>query len=302
VRLEDIRQVLIVGAGTMGQQICLQCAMHGYAVVLYDIAPDRLETALAQVKAYTAHLVTAQHLTPVEAEATLARISLTTNPETAAAEADLLSESVPEDPGLKAKVLAQFNALCPARTIFTTNTSTLVPSMFAEATGRPAQFAALHFHSYVWLSNVVDLMPHPGTSTETLETLNAFARRIGQIPIVLKKESYGYVFNAMLNALNGAALSLAVSGVASVEDVDRAWMGVMKTPIGPFGILDLVGLKTAWDITQYSAKTLGDPKLQANADFLKGYLDQGWLGLQSGQGFYTYPRPAFQQPGFLSGE
>ena len=209
--------LLIVGAGTMGQQIGLQCAMHGYEVIVYDIAPDTLETAHAQINAYAAQLVDHMRLTPSGSDAALARIRFTANPADAA-RADLVSESVPEDPALKAKVFAQFNQICPPHTIFTTNSSSLVPSMFAAATGRPAQFAALHFHSLVWDSNVVDIMPHPGTTPETVVTIEAFARRIGQIPIVLQKENHGYVFNAMFNELNTAAVSLAANGVAWPEE------------------------------------------------------------------------------------
>ncbi len=299
--VENIRCVLVVGAGTMGQQIALQCAMHGYDVIVYDVESAALDAARAQINAYAAHLAGQTRLSQHNTDTALGRLRFTTSPQDAA-RADLLSESVPEDPALKAKVLARFNQICPPHTIFTTNTSSLVPSMFADATGRPAQFAALHFHSYVWDSNVADIMPHPGTAAETVAVIEAFARRIGQIPIVLKKESYSYVFNAMLNALNRAALTLAASGVAAVEDIDRAWMGVMKMPVGPFGILDTVGLKTAWDITQYWATALGDPQLQANADFLKGYVDRGRLGVKTGQGFYTYPDPAFACPGFLTDE
>lgn len=302
MKIEDVRRVLVAGAGTMGQQISLQCAMHGYEVVVYDVVPEMLGAAEAQIGAYAAQLVGQAGLTQDEAEATLARIRYTTDPEDAAAGVDLLSESVPEDPAIKGKLFAQLNELCPPRAVFTTNTSTLIPSMFAEATGRPAQFAALHFHTYVWDSNVVDIMPHPGTSPETVELLRAFAGRIGQNPIVLQKESYQYVFNAMLGALNTAAMKLVVNGVATVEDVDRAWMGVMKTPVGPFGILDVVGVKTVWDITQYWATVTADPQLQANADFLKEYVDRGWLGVKTGRGFYTYPDPAFARPEFLTGE
>jgi 3-hydroxybutyryl-CoA dehydrogenase len=301
MNIDDIRRILIVGAGTMGQQIGLQCAMHGYQVVIYDIDPQALVAATAQLKMYAAHLTAQNWFSPAGAEAALARISTTTDPGQAAVEADLISESVPEDPALKGKVFAHFHHLCPARTIFTTNTSSLVPSMFAEATGRPAQFAALHFHQFVWESNVVDIMPHPGTSPETVEVLLAFAKRIGQIPIMLKKESHAYVFNAMLNALNGAALTLAANDIASVEDIDRAWLAVMKTRTGPFGILDVVGLETAWHITQYWATALTDAQLQKNADFLKSYIDQGRLGVKNGRGFYFYPNPAYQQPDFLSG-
>ncbi len=301
MNIEDVHRVLIVGAGTMGQQIGLQCATHGYHVTLYDAAEDALTTALSQVRLYATQMVAGGFLTSEEAGAALAGIAASSDPVRAGADADLLSESVPEDPELKGRVLAQFNQLCPARTIFTTNTSSLIPSMFAEATGRPAQFAALHFHQYVWDSNVVDIMPHPATSPETVELLYTFAQRIGQIPIVLKKENHGYVFNAMLNALNRAALSLAARGVASVEDVDRAWMGVMKTRAGPFGILDHIGLQLAWDITRYWAEALNDPELQANADFLRQYIERGRLGVKSGRGFYAYPDPAYAQPGFLTG-
>ena len=286
--VDDIRRILIVGSGTMGRQIGLQCAMHGYDVTLYDVSESALEAAKVEIKAYAGHLVTWGRLSQQEADAALARIAATSVPDDAAADADLISESVPEDPDLKGRVFAQFNGLCPPHTIFTTNTSDLLPSMYAGATGRPERFAAFHFHQHVWEANVVDIMPHPGTSEETVELLRAFAERIGQIPIVLWKEQPGYVFNTMLNALVGSALTLAVNGVASVEDIDRAWTGVTKMLVGPFGIMDAVGLDLAWHIAESVAKITGDPHAQSQADFLRQYVDKGWLGLKSGRGFYTY--------------
>jgi len=301
MEIEDIRRVLIVGAGTMGRQIGLQCAIHSYDVILYDIAPDKLEAAKTQIKSYADRFVSFGLLTQEQVDATMNRITMTKDPKEAATEADLLSESVPENPRLKGKVFAQFNELCPPHTIFTTNTSDLIPSMFAQNTGRPAQFAALHFHMYVWDTKLVDIMPHPGTSKETVELLKAFAKRIGQIAIVLEKENYGYVFNAMLTSLNRAALTLVVNGVASFEDVDRAWMLATKMTIGPFGSLDLVGLDSCWHIADYWGKRLGDRQLGSIADFLKKeYVDKGWLGMKSERGFYTYPNPAYQQPEFLT--
>lgn len=300
MKIEDIHTVLILGAGTLGSQIALQCAMHGYEVNLYDISADALDAGMQRIHAYQVGLIQQGTLSGVLAAEAMERIHPTTDSHTAA-QADLVSESVPEDPQLKGRVFAQFNALCPPQTIFTTNTSSLLPSMYAQATGRPDRFAALHFHGYVWVSNVVDIMPHPGTSPETLDLLEAFAHRIGQIPIRLEKESVGYVLNAMLNAVLRAATTLAAQGVTSVENVDRAWMGVMKMPVGPFGILDQVGIQTAYDINQYWAGVLKDPQLQANADFLKTYLDRGWLGVNTGRGFYTYPDPAYQKPDFISG-
>jgi len=301
-RIEDIRCVLVVGAGTMGQEIGLQCAMYGYKVTIYDIATEALENAAIQQEAVLKRFVAGGKLSQEQAEAVRSRIVTTRDPGEAAATADLLIEAVPENPELKARVFAQFNGLCPPRTVFTTNTSSLIPSMIADASGRPAQFAAFHFHHEVWISNVVDIMPHAGTSEETVQLLHAFARRIGQIPIVLKKENHGYVFNAMFNELNTAAVSLAANGIASIEDVDRAWMGVMKMPMGPFGWLDGIGLDTCWEITQYWATRLGDKRLQKNASFLKGYVDRGFLGAKRGRGFYTYPDPLYGRPGFLTGE
>lgn len=272
----------------MGRQIALQCATHGYGVTLYDVAPECLDAALGEVRGFADHLVTWGRLTREEADAALGRIETTCDAAEAAAEADIVSESVPEDPVLKGEVFARLNDLCPARTIFTTNTSLLLPSMFAEATGRPSRFAAFHFHQHVWEATVVDIMPHPGTSKETVELLRAFAGRIGQTPIVLSRESPGYVFNAMLNAWIGSALGLAASGVATVEDIDRAWTVVTKMMVGPFGVVDVIGVDLVWHVTESVAQATGDPEHRAQADFLKGYVDRGWLGVKSGRGFYSY--------------
>jgi 3-hydroxybutyryl-CoA dehydrogenase len=302
MNIDEVHRVLIIGSGTMGLQIGLQCATHGYQVVLYDIDPAALEAGIARLRAYADEQVWMGVIDAAGRERALGSIAQTTDPVIAATDADLVSESVPEDPELKGRVLGQFDALCPQRTIFTTNTSTLLPSMFAAATGRPDRFAALHFHGPVWSSNVVDVMPHPGTSPETTELLVVFARRIGQITIHLRKESSGYVFNAMFNAANGAAIALVANGIASIEDVDRAWMGVMKMSIGPFGMLDGVGLDTVRDITDYWARRTGDAQTRKNADFVKTYVDRGCLGVKTGEGFYRYPNPAWAVRGFAEGE
>jgi len=173
--------------------------------------------------------------------------------------------------------------------------------MFAQATGRPERFLAFHFHD-VLQTDVVDIMPHPGTLPEVTATVRAFAEKIGQLPIMLQKEHHGYVFNTMLMAFLGEALSMAAKGVASIEDIDRAWMGVMHTQVGPFGIMDSVGLDTVWKITAYWAEKRHDPKARKNADFIKKYLDRDLLGQKSGRGFYAYPDPAFADQGFLQGK
>ncbi len=299
MQIEDVRRIAIVGAGTMGQQIAFQCAGHGYDVVIYDVDPSALEAARKRIEAYAEGLEAGGAITSELRVAAQARIALTTDLPTAAQDADLLSEAVPEDPDLKGRVLAEFNPACPPRTIFMTNTSTLLPSQFAEASGRGRRLLALHFHLPVWINNLADVMPHPGTAPAVTRLVLAFARRIGQVPIELSREHNGYVFNSMYSALNSAAISLAQQGVASIEDIDRSWMHITKAPVGPLGALDAVGLDTVWTITDYWARRLGDPQLHANAAFLKEYVDRGALGVKSGRGFYTYPDPAYAQPGFI---
>ena len=299
MRVKEIKRVLILGAGTMGQQIGLQCAMYGYEVVYYDLTQEILDKALKRVAKLGSWFVSSGVLTEEKLRQTLARISATPDPVKAAQNTDLVSESVPEDPKLKVRVFAQFNQLCPERTIFTTNTSMLVPSMFAAATGRPEKLVALHFHD-TRSTNVVDVMPHPGTAPEVTQLVHDFAVSIGQIVIVLHRESNGYVFNTMLSSLFTSALTLASRDVTGIEDIDRAWMGVMHTPMGPFGIMDQIGLSTVWTITDYWAKKTGDPQAQANADFLKQYVNKGHLGFKTNRGFYSYPDPAYTQQDFLS--
>ncbi len=301
MKIEDIKRVLILGAGTMGQQIGLQCAMNGYEVVYYDISQDVLDDAIKRVTKLATWYASTGRLTPEQLKETLARITSTTDPAKAAEDVDIISESVPEDPALKGKVFAQFNKLCPKRTIFTTNTSYLVPSMFAEASGRPEKLAALHFHD-LRVSNIVDVMPHPGTAPEVTRLVHDFAVSIGQIAIMLHRETYGYVFNTMLSSLFFSSLTLASNDVASIEDIDRSWMGVTHMFMGPFGLMDQVGLKTVWTITDYWAKKAGDQQSQQNADFLKQYVDRGELGYKTNKGFYSYPKPAYQDANFLAGE
>lgn len=300
--MHQIQKVLIVGAGTMGLQIGLQCAAHGCDVVVYDSQPEALASGPARLKAYAGEISAAGGWDPARIGDGVRRMAFVADLAEAARDADLVSESVPEDPKLKGEVFSRLHKLCPPHTIFATNTSTLVPSQFAKASGRPAQLLAFHFHTPVWASNVADVMGHAGTAPEIVEAVRVFAGRIGQTPIVLARESSGYVFNAMLSALNREALTLAANGVATPEDVDRAWMGVMKTPIGPFGIMDLVGLDTVYTITDYWAKHLiVDRQLHKNAAFLKPFVEQGQLGRKTGRGIYTYPDPAFTRAGFVGG-
>jgi 3-hydroxybutyryl-CoA dehydrogenase len=292
MNIDDIRHVFVIGAGTMGSQIALRCAAEGYKVTVYDISSEALEKAADRMRSLAEEWVSEKHLTSEQAQAAFSGVRLTSDPQDAA-NADLVSESVVEDPEVKAKVFAQFAKICPARAIFTTNSSTLVPSTYASATGRPEQFAALHFYN-VWDANMVDIAPHPGTNQQTLEILKGFATRIGQIPIVLKKEYPGYIGNALVEPFFPAAIELLIDGV-HFEDVDRAAMIHLGMRAGPCAILDTDGL----DFMVHMFLRAG---FRSGAEFLKrNFVDKGLLGKKSGKGFYDWPNPAFVSPDFLAG-
>lgn len=296
LKLMDIKNVLILGSGTLGLRIGLQSAISGFNTTIYDINEDAIAMAKKTQESILKNLDERNMITNAESEAIRKRITFTTDAAMAAADADFISESVVEDLAIKKKVWTQFASLCPPHTIFTTNTSYLMPSMFVAETGRPELFCAFHFHD-VFYANVVDIMPHSTTAPWVVDLLMEMGRKLNQTPVFVKKESPGYIFNAMLLALLGTAGSLVTYDVASIEDVDRSWMGNFKMERGPFGILDLIGLETVWHITN----TLPDTKSKKFAALLKTYVDAGKLGVKTGEGFYKYPNPAFNEINFISG-
>jgi len=292
--LKDIHNILILGSGTLGLRIGLACALNNYKVTIYDID----EKVFASAKKIQANLlkvlVKAQTYTQKQADTAVQNIHFTTDVKDASKDIDLVSESVTENIDIKKKVWQQFGKLCPPKTIFTTNTSSLLPSLYAEDTGRPNLFCAFHFHD-VFYANVVDIMPNPKTEDWIIPLLQNLGKSIQQTPVVVKKESPAYIFNAMLIALIGAAGALVTYDVASIEDVDRSWMGNFKMTRGPFGIIDEIGLDTAWHVTAPKK----DERSKRFAALLKTYIDHGKLGRKTGEGFYKYPNPRFLEADFI---
>jgi 3-hydroxybutyryl-CoA dehydrogenase len=296
----EIKKVVVVGTGTMGGQIGFQCAVSGFQTVMCDINEASLDGCRSSHRRFAEVFVAKRGSSQEVVDAAVARLSYTDDLAQACRDADLVSESVPEDPEIKREVYAQLNRCCPDHTIFTTNTSTLLPSQFAESTGRPDRFLALHFANPVWDANIGEVMPHPGTDPEVFERVLEFVAEIGMVPIRLEKEQNGYIINSLLMPLLIAAQGLITNDVATHEDVDRTWMISTKMPVGPFGIMDLIGLETIYNVVRYWAETDGDEELRKNAVFIKErFVDRGRLGVKSGEGYYSYPGPAFAQEGFL---
>ncbi len=287
-----INKVLVIGAGLMGQQIALQCALFDVAVNLFCRSEIALARARRHLKRYAAYLQQGGHITPAWAARALEKITLTLDPVAAAAEVDLVTESVTEDKTVKLEVWGQFGPLVPSHAILTTNSSVILPSEMAEASGRPGQFLGWHFHQLCFVKNIVDVMPHAGTDPACVDAVVAFSRSLNLHPITLQKEHRGYVFNAMLVRFLAAALELAVEGVASLEDIDQAWMTIMQTPQGPFALMDSVGLDTVANILRFGIEVESHNPLYPRAlQWLQPWLDQGHLGQKTGRGFYGYNRP-----------
>ena len=289
-----IEKVCILGAGTLGSRVALQAALSGYQVSLYDIHQAALDSSVKVMQKIFGQLQKSERINEGNFSKTIEKIHFTLEPEDAIHDADIVNESVVEEVDVKEKVWKLFGSLAPVKTLFTTNTSYFLPSMFAEISGRPEKFCALHFHD-VFYSKVVDIMPHAGTDPKIIPILENFGKSLYQVPVLVKKENPGYIFNSMLMAFIGAAGRLLTGEVASIEDIDKSWMVNFNAPMGPFGILDNVGLDTAWHVT----RKMPDRSSQAFAGLLKQYIDQGKLGEKSGEGFYKYPNPSFREINFL---
>jgi 3-hydroxybutyryl-CoA dehydrogenase len=202
---------------------------------MYDIQESVLQAALVRQEVAIAELLAAGDLSPHLAADARARISTTTDAATAAVNADLLTESVREHLKSKREVFSQFGGLCPPRTLFTTNTSFFLPSEMAEATERGDRFAALHFHTHVWFSNVADIMPHAGTSPDTTQLLFACAHAIRQNPVVYQREHRGFVVNSLITPMFIAAMAVMDS------DVMDSLLGCVPARTLPFATILILG-------------------------------------------------------------
>ena len=217
------------------------------------------------------------------------KMTLTTSYEEAADDADLIIEAIAEDPEQKIAFYKELAKYMPEKTIIVTNSSTLLPSMFAEYTGRPEKYLALHFANTIWANNTAEVMGHPGTEQKYYDEVVKFAEDIRMVPLQLKKEQPGYILNSMLVPFLSAAEALYANDVADSETIDKTWMLATGAPNGPFRILDVVGLVTAYNIVIMNPEAQNPDSIHAKiAAKLKEKIDAGKTGINAGEGFYKY--------------
>ncbi|MGY0692686.1 3-hydroxyacyl-CoA dehydrogenase [Virgibacillus sp. FSP13] len=298
----NFKNITVAGSGVLGSQIAYQIAFKGFHVFVYDINDKALNSAKERIEKLKQNYQ--EDLGAIEEDVNTAynRISFSSDLSKAVQDADLVIEAIPEVVQIKTDFYNELGKVAPEKTIFASNSSTLLPSQFAEATGRPEKFLALHFANEIWKNNTAEIMKHPGTDMKVFDEVIEFAKAIGMVALPLYKEQPGYILNSLLVPLLDAAQMLLLKEVSDVETIDKTWMVASGAPQGPFAILDVVGITTAYNITLAKAEATGDQDYKKLAELLKTeYIDKGKLGRATGEGFYTYPNPTFMKPGFLEG-
>lgn len=284
---KDIKKVVVIGAGTMGKQIALNCAIHGIETKLTDSFPAALEKADAWSKQYLDERVAKGKMTNEKAEGIKKIFQVVNNLEEAASDADLVIEAIVEKLEVKKELFAKLDRITPSHTILVSNSSTFVPSAIAAATKRSAKVANLHYFNPALHMQLVEVIQAPETSAETVEILMDFARITGKVPIKVQKEIDGFIVNNILNGISKTAWFLLENGYGTAQDIDLGAEKGLGHPMGPFRLLDLVGLDVVYDIRKAKYEKSGKEE-ERPSELLENMVKRGELGKKSGKGFYTY--------------
>ncbi len=296
----DIKNVSVIGLGTLGTQIAIQAAYYGYNVTAYDQDPEVFGKMIAKVKGIQAFLKRKPTMPQDEWEKAASKVKMAKGIEEALKQTDLVIEVIPENLELKRKLFAQMDEIAPKSAIFATNSSSIPVSRIESAAKRPEKCLNLHFYMPAIGWNIVDVMAGSKTDPQIFNSVKQFARSIQCIPLSVNKEVLGFCFNSVWRAIKRQTLYLWGEGFVDFRDIDRSWM-VMFTPShGPFFLMDLVGLDVVYDIEMSYYNESKDPK-DIPPRALKEKIERKELGVKTGKGFYTYPNPEFGRPEFLKG-
>lgn len=286
---EEIRSVVVLGAGTMGSQIAAVSALAGYTTSLVDIQQKQLDRAREQLRQRLDRDVEKGRRDRGAVDEAWGRLTLTTDRDRVTASADLVIEAAVEDLSVKRSIFADLDRVCPPHTLLVTNSSNIVSSRVADATGRPGKVCNLHFFNPALVMACVEIVPHEGTDPETVEAASAFVESLGKTPVKLKREVPGFLANRLLNALRREALDLYEGGVADFEDIDLAAKTALGHPMGPFELMDLVGIDVVYLIRLAEYEQTGDPA-SLPADSIKAKYEAGDYGRKTGRGWYDYSK------------
>lgn len=313
----EIKNVVVAGGGVLGSQIAYQAAYCGFNVTIWLRSEGSVGRCVPKLdnlkKTYEETIklmATEEGKTPANwargiadyetfdekaclEKAAKAResVKLIVDLKEAVKDADLIIESMAEDPKQKTEFYKALAPLLPSKTIIVTNSSTLLPSRFAKVTGRPDKYLSLHFANSIWKNNTAEVMAQKQTDMKNFDLIMKFGEDIRMIPLPVRKEKSGYLLNSMLVPFLFAGMDLYVNGVSDPESIDKAWVLGTGSPRGPFQILDVVGLTTAHNIVKMYLKIpsfLAPYNFKGMDKMLSKYISEGKLGRSSGEGFYKY--------------
>jgi 3-hydroxybutyryl-CoA dehydrogenase len=282
--MTDRMRVAVVGAGTMGNGIAHTFAQHGHEVVLIDVSDEQLERARSTISGNLDRQVRKGAVQQDERDATLARLTMTTNRKDAAG-SGLIVEALPEIRELKTEVLRDIDAVA-GDAIVASNTSSISITDLATAVSRPDRFIGMHFMNPVPVMKLVEVIRGLQTSDETLQTVLGVSEGLGKTPVEVN-DFAGFVSNRVLMPMINEAVFCLMEGVAEPEAIDTVMKLGMNHPMGPLALADLIGLDTCLSILEVLQRDIGDDKYRP-CPLLRKYVAAGWLGRKTGRGFYNY--------------
>ena len=295
MRVSEINNVVVVGAGAMGSQIGMICALAGLDATVTDIAQAALGKAETELRQRLSRDVDKGRRSQQHVDDAFARLSFSTDLTTAASTADYVIEAAVEKLDIKRALFADLDRVAPPHAILATNSSSIVSSRIADATGRPDRVCNLHFFNPALIMKCVEVVRGPQTSDATVEISVELARRLGKTPVVLDREIPGFIANRILGAVRDEAIYLLENGIASVGDIDTACRTALGYPMGPFELMDLTGIDIGYLTKTDRYAESGDPKDQPSKS-VSALVERGELGRKTGRGWYDYDETGTKTP------
>lgn len=291
MKIEEVRKVTVVGAGVMGNGIAMTCARSGFETMMVDTNKDILERAYSQIKDGPfglMRLVKKDKMTKQEMDNILSRIKSTTDVEEAARDSDVVIEAISENPELKKKVWQQYDKLCPKRTIFASNTSTIMITELASATSRPDKFIGMHWFNPAQVMTLIEVVRGILTSEETLNFMLDFSRKLGKNPVEAK-DSPGFFTSHFLSSFIFRAVRMWEQGIAGIKEIDTMCKQGFGFPMGPFELMDLTGLDIYVEAGDYICSITGESVDKCPLT-LRNLVAAGYIGHKAGSrgGWYDY--------------
>jgi 3-hydroxybutyryl-CoA dehydrogenase len=281
-----VQTIAVIGAGIMGRGIAHAAALGGYRTILEDLLPNALRKAGTEIRANLDKAVELNKVTAADADAAFRRLEYAGSVEEAAREADLVIEAVPEEMESKIEIFTLLDKLCRPTTILASNTSSLSVTEIASVTYRAKKCLGMHFFNPVHKMKLLEVVRALETDEETLAIAVEVGKRMGKEVVVIK-ESPGFITSRINAMIGNEAFYMLQEGIASAADIDKALKLGLNHPMGPFELVDLVGLDTRLSILEYLQKSLGEK--YRPAPLLVQYVKAGRLGRKSGRGVFEYP-------------